>query len=126
MYAPLYDIIKAIGLPAAMKLVENFGGIRLYLPLPEKIDEHNQIAKVIGVDAARKLAESWERGPERRRPSIPLARRHLRAIVKSEIQRDRQKLTIPELALKYQTTERNIYRYLGEEPKNDTAQTGLF
>ena len=56
MYAPLMDIIKAIGLPAAMKLVENFGGTRIYLPQPEKVDADNEIAKIIGVEAARALA----------------------------------------------------------------------
>ena len=67
MYAPLLNIIEAIGLPAAMKLVDNFGGRRLYLPLPENIDETNGIAKVIGVEAARRLSEAWGRDRDQRR-----------------------------------------------------------
>ncbi len=122
MYAPLLDIIKAIGLPAAMKLVENFGGRRLYLPLPENIDDENPIAKAIGVQYARMLAEAWNRhGWDHRRPSIPLARRHLRIIVKSEIANDRKTLTIPQLAAKYETTERTIYRYLSDHEWPDPS-----
>jgi len=122
MYAPLMDIIKAIGLPAAMKLVENFGGTRIYLPQPEKVDADNEIAKIIGVEAARALARQWSQ----ERPSIPLARRHLRTVVKSEIQRDSESMSVPELARKYETTERNIYRYLAEAPDPMPGQAGLF
>jgi len=127
MYAPLLKIIEAIGLPAAMKLVENFGGMRLHWPLPENIDERNDIARAIGVDAARKLAAAW--GPDDdRRPSIPLARRHLRIIARLEIRRDAGSMTVPELARKYETTERNIYRYLGDggEGEPGAKQPGLF
>src|SRR5260221_13237019 len=110
MYAPLYEIIQAIGLPAAMKLVDTFGGVRIYLPMPENVTPDNEIAKAIGVDATRKLATVW--GQER--PSIPLARRHFRMVVRAEIRRDALGMTVPELARKYETTERTIYRWLGE------------
>lgn len=123
MYAPLFDIIQAIGLGSAMKLVEHFGGTRIYLPLPENVGPDNDVAKVIGVDATRKLAAMWAQ----ERPSIPLARRHLRAIVKAEILRERDKLTVPDLARKYETTERNIYRYLSEPADaGEAKQTKLF
>ena len=125
MYAPLLDIIAAIGLPAAMKLVENFGGRRLYLPLPENIDETNGIAQAIGVEAARKLSEAWGRDRDQR-PTIPRARGHLRVIVKGDILRDRKTLTIPQLAAKYEMTERNIYRYLSEIDEPEAEQPGLF
>jgi Mor family transcriptional regulator len=110
VYAPLLDIITAIGMPAAMKLVESFGGTRIYLPLPENVTPDNEIAKVIGVEATRTLARLWAQ----ERPSIPLARRHLRIIVKSEILREKGKLSVPELARKYGTTERTIFRYMSE------------
>jgi Mor family transcriptional regulator len=126
MYAPLLQIIEAIGLANAMKLVEAFGGVRIYLPLPENVTADNEVAKVIGVEATRKLAEAW--GGRYARPTIPLARRHFRAVVKAEIRRERADKTIPELARKYQTTERNIYRYLGEAPPDPerAKQRGLF
>jgi Mor family transcriptional regulator len=125
MYAPLIDIIKAVGLPAAMKLVEHFGGTRIYIPLAENVETDNDVAKVIGLEATKKLAAIW--GGRYGRPSIPLASRHYRDLVKSEIQRDSAAMTVPELARKYQTTERNIYRYLGESGKVPEAkQAGLF
>jgi Mor family transcriptional regulator len=122
MYAPLLDIIKTIGLPAAMKLVENFGGTRIYIPLPQNITADHGIAKVIGLEATLALARLWPK----EYPSIPLARRHLRIIVKGEILRDKDKLSVPELARKYETTERNIYRYLSETDEPEAGQPGLF
>lgn len=123
MYAPLFDIIRAIGLGAAMKLVERFGGVRIYLPLPQNIGPENEVAAAIGVEAARKLAALWAQ----ERPSIPLARRHLRTIVKDEIRREKGTLTVPELARKFETTERNIYRYLAEaDEEPSSAQRSLF
>lgn len=123
MYAPLLDIIRAIGLGAAMKLVERFGGVRIYLPLPENIGPDNEVAKAIGVEAARKLAEMW--GQER--PTIPLARWVKRDDIKNAVLRDRDTLTVPELARKHSTTERNIYRYLAEgEDEPNTTQRSLF
>lgn len=117
MHARLEEIVRAIGLGSAMKLVENFGGTRVYLPLPENIEPHNEVARVIGIEAARKL--SAVPGWAQQRPSIPMARRHLVAIMKNEIRRDQDKLTVPELARKYETTERNIYRYLSEPDAGD-------
>jgi Mor family transcriptional regulator len=123
MYAPLFDIIEAIGLGGAMKLVEHFGGTRIYLPLPENVTSDHEIARVIGVDETRALAKLW--GQER--PSIPLAKRHLRAIMKTEVQRDKDSHTVPELARKYRTTERSIYRLLAEDDdEDDASQAGLF
>jgi len=115
MYAPLHKIIEAIGEPATMKLVEKFGGTRIYLPLPKSIDKENEIAKAIGVEAARTLACLWPQ----EQINIPTATRYRRAIVKSEVRRDRDSLTVSQLARKYETTERNVYRMLSEpdEPR---------
>jgi len=125
MYAPLLESIRAVGLPAAMKLVENFGGTRIYIPLPENVTDDNDVAKVIGVEATRKLAGIW--GGRYGRPSIPLASRHYQALVRSEIESDSKTMTVPELARKSRTTERNIYRYLGDSPEGaETKQAGLF
>lgn len=121
MYAPLFEIIDAIGLPATIKLVEAFGGVRIYLPLPKNVTADNKVAKVIGVEATRTLAAAW--GGRYDRPTIPVARQHFLAIVRTRILRERAQLTVPELARKYQMTERNIYRYLGEKAEQRTEKT---
>ncbi|SRR6266496_3333354 len=75
MYAPLTKIVEAIGLAAAMKLVDHFGGTLTYLPLPKNVDADNEIAKAIGLETALKLAHAWDfdRRAERR-IDIPLGR----------------------------------------------------
>lgn len=127
MYAPLIKIVEAIGLPAAMKFVDHFGGTRIYLPLPENIDKENEIAKAIGVEFALKLAHAWDfdRDPDRR-IEVPLARPQLRVLMKDEILRDSVQLTSRQLARKYRTTQRTIRRILAESDDPAARQPRLF
>ena len=127
MYAPLIKIVEAIGLPAAMKLVEHFGGTRIYLPLPENVDAENEIARAVGLQAALQFAAAWDfdRDPDRH-VEIPLARRQLRALMKEEILRDSAQLSERQLARKYRTTQRTIRRIRAESESLRAEQPGLF
>jgi Mor family transcriptional regulator len=127
MYAPLIKIVEAIGLPAAMKVVDNFGGTRIYLPLRENMGEDNEIAKAIGIEAALKFAEAWDfdRDPDRH-VEIPLARPQLRVLMKDEILRDSEHMTERQLARKYKTTQRTIRRIRAESDEPRARQPGLF
>ena len=120
MYAPIIKIVEAIGLPAAMKFCEHFGGTRIYLPLRENLGWENEIAQAIGLEAAHKLAEAWDfdRDPDRR-IEVPLARRQLTILMKEEIVRERGRMTERQLARKYRTTQRTIRRVVAEsgQPK---------
>src|SRR6266571_1464798 len=111
MYAPLTKIVEAIGLAAAMKLVDHFGGTLTYLPLPKNVDADNEIAKAIGLETALKLAHAWDfdRRAERR-IDIPLGRPQRRVLMRDEILRDSEEMTARQLARKYKTTQRTIRR----------------
>ena len=101
----LLDVARAIGMPATLKLVERFGGVRVYVPRPEKITEDHVIARTIGFEGALALAricrnESIE---------IPRAARARRLARDRAIRRESGALSVRELALKYGLSERAIY-----------------
>lgn len=77
MRGPGPDLLKLIGEPAFVALAEAFGGTRLYVPT--KIDDQHEIAKAVGIDAARQLSRRL--APDQ--IEVPLARdlraRHYRA-----------------------------------------------
>ena len=120
MYVSTIKIVEAIGLPAAMKFCQSFGGTRIYVPLPENLDAGNEIAKAIGLQAALTLAQALEfdRNPDRR-IEVPLARRQLIILMREEIVRDRERMTERQMARKYKTTQRHIRRIVAEsgQPK---------
>lgn len=53
----LQAIADIIGAPAALKLAERWGGIRLYIP-PEPGEDH-ELSRLIGLDAARALGQAY-------------------------------------------------------------------
>ncbi len=115
MYAPLNKIVEAIGQQAAMKLVENFGGTLIYLPLPKNIHADNEIAKAIGVEAVSQLARAWDfDGDVDRRLEIPRASEQRLALKKNGILRDREHMTERQVARKYNLSQRSIRRIVAE------------
>ncbi len=123
MNAPLEELVDAIGMPAALKLIERFGGTRIALPLPANVHADNPVAQVIGVEPVRKLAALW--GQER--PYLPRAVAYLRRQRDRQLRSDAQRLPIPQVALRYQLTERAVYLILanGEEPAAAAVQQRL-
>ena len=57
--AVLTDIAGLIGEVAAMKLVSAYGGQRLYVPAPDSVDQGHALARTIGLNEARALAEEF-------------------------------------------------------------------
>jgi Mor family transcriptional regulator len=53
----LHEIATVIGLSAVLELARNFGGQLVYVP--KQIDHDHEISKVIGSEAAEKLAEYY-------------------------------------------------------------------
>lgn len=53
----LQAVADIIGAPAALKLAERWGGIRLYIPLAP--DEDHDLAKLIGIEHASRLCEAY-------------------------------------------------------------------
>lgn len=53
----MQELVSTIGLPATIKLIEKFPGLRPYIPDPRSIDADHVIAQTIGIDAATTLSE---------------------------------------------------------------------
>lgn len=117
----LQDIAELIGLPSTLKLVEAYGGVRLYVP--KKIDAEHDLSRLIGLEQATTLAENY--GGEDHF-DIPRAVAATRAARDTCIRADRANgMTHRELALKNKLTERQIRTILGDEPGDD-RQDNLF
>ncbi len=116
----LQDIVALIGLPHTMKLVDQHGGTRLFVPKLGVAEDH-PLAVLLGHRAASKLIAHY--GGEEHF-DIPLAARALRAVRNAQIRAERPHTSTRLLALKWRTTERNIRIICGEMA--DERQGGLF
>ena len=70
----LAELVDEIGFPATLKLVEKWGGIRLYVPLEDNLSAEHPIAKEIGFEVARKLARAHSEWLEVPRAELPTIR----------------------------------------------------
>lgn len=116
----LQDLAEIIGLAATLRLVEAYGGVRLYVP--KRFDPDHPIVKLIGHAPAVLLVEAY--GGEAHF-DIPRAIAATRAVRDNGIRRDRDfGASHRELALRNGLTERQIRNILGDE--EDDRQVGLF
>lgn len=110
MPAPLHiqagRLVEVLGLADALRLVSHFGGGSLYLPHPSRLRDTSKIVTAVGMPAARALCSEWPQldviFP---RLSAHLRRQRDRAIIANV-----EGLSVTQLAWKYLTTERHIYR----------------
>jgi len=116
----LQDLAELIGLQLTMRLVEEYGGIRLYIPKCDMADDH-ALVKLIGREAAEKLQREYGGEPHM---DIPLALASVRAVRNAEIRAARPHKSASHLAREYRTTERNIRLICGEI--KDDKQVALF
>jgi hypothetical protein len=117
----LQEFASLIGLAGTLRIVETYGGVRLYVP--KTVDGDHDLARLIGLEAARKLAAEY--GGEMHM-DIPRAVAATRAAFRASIRADRAAgLTHRELALKYKMTERHIRNILGVKEEDD-RQVALF
>jgi len=113
---------ERIGLDAALKLADAFGGTRLYIPEPDHLHPAHPIAQAIGLDAARALAEDY-RGDSL---TVPQAAGYLAALRRQRILDDLQAgLSVRQAALKHGVHERHIYR-IAARARQETVQPDLF
>lgn len=117
----LAEVVEAIGLAATLKLIQRYGGVRIYVPQPEHITEEHDLARAIGLEAARQLASIW--GGER----LPVVRaaKAIRLARDRALRRDYQSMSASQCALRYQLTERQLYEIVGR-PEEEERQAGLF
>jgi Mor family transcriptional regulator len=109
--APLGLLVDLIGLPMALRLVDNFGGVCVYLPHASRVKAHSPVAQVIGLEATQKLAAAWPMV----HLMVPHGAEYLRRQRDSAIRADLAGMSVRDVALKYETTERHVYRIQARE-----------
>lgn len=116
--ASLQAIADIIGAPAALKIAERWGGIRLYIPTD--MDENHNLAKLIGIESASRLCEAYAG----ERIDIPKADCWWRAVRnKLMIEARSRGVSQSNLAREYALTERQvrkIERMMGGDDKQDS------
>ncbi len=115
----LRELVEIIGLPAAVKLIEARGGTRLYVP--RKAEEDRLLVRLIGRPAAAKLMRRY--GGD----VIELDRgvRGLRAVRNRAIIAESEHRSAMQLALKYQLTERQVWKILERAARVNRRQLAL-
>ena len=123
----LQDFERLIGLPATLDLVRVYGGLRIYIPRPERVHPDHQLAKVIGEDRLKALAEVY--GGEDHF-TLPKAERAILALRNARIAHAYgHNKTVRELASEHRLTERQIERIVataGVTAPTDRRQSTLF
>lgn len=100
------DIAQAIGVPATLKLIERFGGSRVYVPEWERITEDHAIARAIGLAAACAVAKLCAKN----RLEMPRAASAFRRARDRAIREDSRSASVSNLAFKYRLSERRVYQ----------------
>lgn len=116
------EIVEVVGVEAALRLVEAWGGIRLYVP--QHMPEDHLLVSTLGRAEADQLADRY--GGET--VHIPRCLHALRAVRNGRIRAERHDGASPALlALRYGLTERQVYAILaaGDEPADDRQQSLL-
>lgn len=112
----LYEVI---GASALLALAREYGGRRLYVP--KRVDGGHDIARALGVDAARRLAAHY--GGET--IDVPLLAGFETALRHAAIRAAWSTSSAREIAERFGTTERHVYRIVGGAAACD-AQLDLF
>lgn len=99
----LRDLVDLIGLTVTLRLVEHYGGVRLYVPV--KYDPEHMLVKLLGAPAAQKLIEHY--GGEEHF-DVPKAERAIRAVRDRKIRADYTHKSRRQLAREHRLTERQI------------------
>lgn len=114
------EIADLIGLPATLKLVEAYGGTRLYVP--KRFDPDHPIVKLIGHELAALLFARFGGQDQFDVPRCVIA---IKAARDKQIRAERRDgTTHARLAVKHGLSERQIRNILG--PEVDDNQMGLF
>ena len=123
----LQDFVRLIGLQPTMALVERFGGLRIFVPTPERCTDEHQFAQIIGTANLVKLADAYG-GLEHFQ--LPKAEKALLAVRNARIAADYSTTkTARQLAAEHRLTEGQVVRILsaqGAAAPADRRQAPLF
>ena len=116
------EISEIVGIDAALRLVEAWGGVRLYVPR-EMPDDH-LLVSTLGREEAELFAEHY--GGEA--IQVPRCLTALRSVRNARIRKDRESgASIALLALRHRLTERQVYSILAMGNASvDDRQQSLF
>ena len=104
----LQDFVRLIGLTATLDLVRVYGGLRIYIPKPARVQAEHPIAKIIGYPALLTLAKVY--GAEQHF-ALPKAANALTILRNRRIaQGYATNRTVRGLASEYNLTERHVER----------------
>jgi hypothetical protein len=118
----LQEIAGIIGIPATLKLVSHYGGVRLYVP--KHLPEEHVLIDIVGIDAALKLSEHYGGLVHF---DIPKAQAVSIALRNSKIREEYPASSHRKLALKYGLTERQVRKILSGQAENERSeQMNLF
>lgn len=101
-------IAELIGMPATLKLVERYGGMRIYVP--QTIPPAHTLVDLIGRDAAERLARAFGGDEHFDLPRCTVAARRVRdALLVADFLAE---MSHRQLAGKYQLTERGVRKII--------------
>ena len=116
----LQDFVRLIGLQPTMALVERFGGLRIFVPTPERCTDDHQFAQIIGTANLVKLADAYG-GLEHFQ--LPKAEKALLAVRNARIAADYSSTkTARQLAAEHRLTEGQIVRILSAQGVSAPAE----
>lgn len=114
----LRQLVDLIGLGPTMALVDAYGGTRLCIA--EKADENQALVALVGPENAALLGRHFGR----ERPLIPKAGAALRALRDRRIVADLERMSVRQVALKYQLHERRIWQIQAERGGPESSPNG--
>lgn len=123
----LQEFERLIGLEPTMALVRHSGGLRIYIPMPERVTADHTFAQVIGLENLLKLAEVYGGESHFQLPKAEKALIQVRNARIAEAYRTHK--TARELACEYHLTEGQIVRIvaaMGVKAPEDRRQAALF
>lgn len=107
MNAPLEELERVLGVQLMPRLIERFGGTRVYFPDAKKLTATHPLAVSIGLEAAKRICSQWKS----ERLYIPRA-----ALARNERDRkllaDARTMSVSQLAREHKLTERAVYLIL--------------
>lgn len=104
----LREFVRLVGLAATLKLVERFGGTRLYVPARPHAD--HPLAALIGLDKLEALSGVYAAEDHF---DIPKAERSLRHLRDQQIRAEYATKSAGQLAREHGLTERQIFNIVG-------------
>ncbi|MDO9568078.1 MAG: Mor transcription activator family protein [Hydrogenophaga sp.] len=113
----LRGIVELIGPLATAKLVDRFGGLRLYIPGKAATD--HPVAELIGFDNMRKLCDEYKYEGTGMRITIPCASGVILAERNKRIRAEYGPKSTRQLAIEHRVSERQIERIVS--PKNGSV-----